>query len=115
MIPTFTRFCGIVFHDVLLEELVDQGQDGVGILGPGLGLADPFGDRTEHLAEPVAVGAGSHPQAIAQVVNQDDVPGAEELGRQEVGRGAVRAGSPPSRRSRSLTLPWKMKTQVVPA
>ena len=80
----------VLLHHVLLEELVEHGEDGVRVLGPGLGLADPLGDRAEHLAEPLAIGAGSHPQPVAEVVNEHDVPGAEELGREEVGHRAVR-------------------------
>ncbi len=84
------RFCGIVFQDVLLEELIDERQDGIGILGPAPGLADPFRDRSEHLAQPLAVGACGHPQPVAEVVHQDDVPVAEELGRQEVRHRSIR-------------------------
>ena len=81
----------VLLHHVLLEELVEHGEDGVRVLGPGLGLADPLGDRAEHLAEPLAIGAGSHPQPIAEVVDEHDVPRAKELGGEEVGHGAVRS------------------------
>ena len=52
-------FLRVLLHHVLLEELVEHGEGGVRVLGPGLGLADPLGDRAEHLAEPLAIGAGS--------------------------------------------------------
>ena len=48
----------VVLHQVLLDELVEQGEDGVGVAGPGLRLADPLASRADHLAEPLGVGAG---------------------------------------------------------
>ena len=87
----------VVLHQVLLDELVEQGEDGVGVPRPGLGLADPLGDRADHLAEPLARRCRRTSAGLAEVVPQHDVPGAEELGRQELGDGCRRsAGSPSS-------------------
>ena len=61
----------------------------VGIAGPCLRFADLVAHEADHPPEPVAVGAGSQLEALAQVVAQDDVPAPEELRGQKVSEAAI--------------------------
>ncbi len=79
----------VLLHQDLADELIEQGEDSVRVAGPGLGLADPLGGLRDHPAQAVGVVAGEDAEPLAEVIPEDDVPGAEDLGGQEIGQAAV--------------------------
>ena len=76
-------------HQDALDQLVQEREDRVGVARPRFRLADPLAQEGDHPPQPLGVGPGGNPQPLAQVVPQDDVPGAEKLRRQEVDDAAV--------------------------
>ena len=82
-------FGRIFFHQDLADELIEQGEDGVGVSRPGLRLADSLADLGVHQAQAVGIRSREEAESLAEVVPQHDVPRAEELRGQELGQVAV--------------------------
>ena len=89
MIPTLIRLAGSTSIKMPWINLSRRARIASGSRGQDFGSPIRSLKRATILPQPLGVGPRGNPQPLAQVVPQDDVPGAEKLRRQEVDDAAI--------------------------
>ena len=67
-----------------------------------------------HRAEPLGISTGLRTHALTQIITDDQVPRAEDLGGQELVMLQYVSSFSSGQWTRSCTFPWRMNRQVVP-